>query len=65
MSRTQTVPEAGALEAGLRKQGWVRALVYWLGAAIAVLHLVMNFTTLFSTQWQSTLHFVGLGLLAR
>jgi len=64
MRRTQTVPEAGALEAGLRKQGWVRALVYWLGAAIAVLHLVMNFTTLFSTQWQSTLHFVGLGLLA-
>ena len=23
----------------------------------------MNFTTLFSTQWQATLHFVGLGIL--
>ena len=39
-------------------------MVYWFGAAVAVLHLVMNFTTLLSTQWQSTLHFVGLGVLA-
>ena len=56
--------DAAALETGLRKQAWVRRAVYWLGAAIAVLHLVMNFTTIFSTQWQSTLHFVGLGMLA-
>jgi TRAP transporter 4TM/12TM fusion protein len=56
--------EAVALESGLRQQAWVRGTVYWLGAAIAVLHLVMNFTTIFSTQWQSTLHFVGLGILA-
>ncbi len=63
MSDTSTRPETGALEAGLREQVWVRRLVYWLGAAIAVLHLVMNFTTFFSTQWQATLHFVGLGVL--
>jgi TRAP transporter 4TM/12TM fusion protein len=56
--------DAGTLHAGLREQAWVRAVVYWGGAGVALLHLVMNFTTLFSTQWQSTLHFVGLGLLA-
>lgn len=55
--------DSGALEAGLRQQPWVRRSVYWLGALIAALHLLMNFTTLFSTQWQSTLHFVGLGVL--
>jgi TRAP transporter 4TM/12TM fusion protein len=49
---------------GLREQPWLLRAVYWLGALIAVLHLVMNFTTLFSTQWQSTLHFAGLGILA-
>ncbi len=56
--------EAGKLNAGLRRQFWIDHLVYWLGAAVAVLHLLMNFTTIFSTQWQSTLHFVGLGTLA-
>ena len=38
-----------ALEAGLRKQPVIGSLVLWFGAAVAVLHLVMNFTTLFST----------------
>jgi len=51
------------LDAAERTQPWVRHAVYWIGAAVAVLHLVMNFTTLFSTQWQATLHFVGLGTL--
>ena len=60
---TATLPEGAALEAGLRKQPLVRQAVYWIGAALAVLHLVMNFTTWFSTQWQATLHFVGLGAL--
>ena len=63
MSTKETQPESGSLYAGLREQSWVTAAVYWLGAAIAVLHLVMNFTTLFSTQWQSMLHFVGLAAL--
>lgn len=61
---TQVPVERGALDAGLREQPWVLAVVYWVGAAVAVLHLVMNFTTLISTQWQATLHFVGLGVLA-
>lgn len=56
-------PDAQALEVGLRKQPAVRRAIYWIGAIVAVLHLVMNFTNLFSTQWQATLHFVGLGLL--
>ncbi len=64
MSNDSTTIETGTLEAGLREQAWVRQLVYWLGAAVALLHLVMNFTTIFSTQWQSTLHFLGLGMLA-
>ncbi|MCB1786932.1 MAG: TRAP transporter fused permease subunit [Gammaproteobacteria bacterium] len=64
MTQPAGQPDAGSLEAGLRTQPWVRTAVYWLGAAIAALHLVMNFTTLFSTQWQATLHFVGLGVLA-
>ncbi len=64
MSNDSTTIETGTLEAGLREQTWVRQLVYWLGAAVALLHLVMNFTTIFSTQWQSTLHFLGLGMLA-
>ena len=64
MTDSTPATETAALETGLRKQAWVRGVVYWLGAAIAVLHLVMNFTTIFSTQWQSTLHFVGLGVLA-
>ena len=50
-------------EAGLRQQPLIRKTVYWFGAALAVLHLVMNFTTLFSTQWQAVLHFTGLGVL--
>ena len=56
-------PASAALETGLRTQPGVRGAVYWIGAAVAVLHLVMNFTTWFSTQWQATLHFVGLGVL--
>ena len=60
----QQSTDRGALDAGLRRGSRVTATVYWLGAAVALLHLVMNFTTLFSTQWQATLHFVGLGLLA-
>ena len=51
------------LESGLRSQPTVRQAVYWVGADIALLHLVMNFTTVFSTQWQATLHFAGLGIL--
>ena len=50
-------------EAGLRQQPLVRLATYWTGAFVALLHLVMNFTTLFSTQWQATLHFVGLGVI--
>jgi len=57
-------PDRGALDAGLRTGPRIIAAVYWLGAALALLHLAMNFTTWFSTQWQATLHFVGLGLLA-
>ncbi len=57
------LPDAHALEVGLRKQPAVRHAIYWIGAIVAALHLVMNFTTLFSTQWQATLHFVSLGLL--
>lgn len=64
MSNESTHPESGSLHAGLREQVWVQRVVYWLGAAIAVLHLVMNFTILLSVQWQSALHFVGLGTLA-
>ncbi|MCG6967157.1 MAG: TRAP transporter fused permease subunit [Chromatiaceae bacterium] len=64
MDKNSTASDIGSLNAGLREQPWVQHLVYWLGAAIAVLHLVMNFTTIFSTQWQCTLHFVGLGTLA-
>ena len=41
----------------------MRQALYWVGAFVALLHLVMNFTTLFSTQWQATIHFVGLGLM--
>jgi len=52
------------LDAGLRQQPLVKAGVYWVGVIVAVLHLVINFTTLFSTQWQATTHFVGLGLMA-
>ncbi|MGB5668940.1 MAG: TRAP transporter fused permease subunit, partial [Sedimenticolaceae bacterium] len=59
-----TESDSGSLHSGLREQAWIRHAVYWFGAAIAVLHLVMNFTTLFSTQWQNTLHFVTLGILA-
>jgi len=65
-SATETASQAPAgkgLEAGQRSQPLVRHAVYWIGAAIAVLHLVMNFTTIFSTHWQATLHFVGLGTL--
>jgi TRAP transporter 4TM/12TM fusion protein len=57
------MPDSQALEVGLRKQAVVRHAIYWIGAIVAALHLVMNFTNLFSTQWQATLHFVGLGLL--
>ena len=57
------VPDGQALDAGLRQQPAIRGAVYWIGAAVALLHLVMNFTTWFSTQWQATLHFVGLGVL--
>ena len=64
MSETPTPGDSGTMTLGLRDQPWLLQVVYWLGALIAVLHLVMNFTTLFSTQWQSTLHFVGLGILA-
>ncbi len=55
--------EAQALELGLRQQPGVQRVMYWVGACLALLHLVMNFTTLFSTQWQATLHFVGLSIL--
>ncbi len=64
MSETPPLGDSGTMTLGLRDQPWLLQTVYWLGALIAVLHLVMNFTTLFSTQWQSTLHFVGLGILA-
>ncbi|MGB5741433.1 MAG: TRAP transporter fused permease subunit [Sedimenticolaceae bacterium] len=64
MNETSPLGDSGTMTLGLRDQPWLLQAVYWLGALIAVLHLVMNFTTLFSTQWQSTLHFVGLGLLA-
>ncbi len=64
MSETPPLGDSGTMTLGLRDQPWLLKAVYWLGALIAVLHLVMNFTTLFSTQWQSTLHFVGLGILA-
>ncbi|MGB5495575.1 MAG: TRAP transporter fused permease subunit [Sedimenticolaceae bacterium] len=64
MNETSPLSDSGTMTLGLRDQPWLLQAVYWLGALIAVLHLVMNFTTLFSTQWQSTLHFVGLGLLA-
>ena len=64
MADDGTQAQPPALDAGLREQVWLRSVVYWFGAGVAVLHLVMNFTTLFSTQWQSTLHFVGLGILA-
>jgi len=60
---TTPTPDAQALEVGLRKQAAIRHAIYWIGAIVAALHLVMNFTNLFSTQWQATLHFVGLGLL--
>ncbi|MFM1892063.1 MAG: hypothetical protein RLZ44_1140 [Pseudomonadota bacterium] len=60
---TASGTESTALETGLRQQPLVRGALYWIGAAVAVLHLVMNFTTWFSTQWQATLHFVGLGLM--
>ncbi len=52
-----------ALEVGLRRQGGVQQALYWVGALVAMLHLVMNFTTLFSTQWQATVHFIGLGAM--
>lgn len=55
--------EEVGLEVGLRSHSLVQRAVYWIGAAVALLHLVMNFTTIFSTQWQATLHFVGLGTL--
>ncbi len=60
---TPASPNPQTLEFGLRKQPAVRHAIYWIGAIVAALHLVMNFTNLFSTQWQATLHFVGLGLL--
>ncbi len=60
---TSPTPDTQTLEFGLRKQPAVRHAIYWIGASVAALHLVMNFTNLFSTQWQATLHFVGLGLL--
>ncbi len=50
-------------DAGLRRQPVVRVALYWVGVLVALLHLVMNFTMLFSTQWQATLHFAGLGLM--
>ncbi|MGB5834406.1 MAG: TRAP transporter fused permease subunit [Thiohalocapsa sp.] len=56
--------DRGALDAGLRRGPRIARAIYWLGAALALLHLAMNFTTWFSTQWQATLHFVGLGLMA-
>ncbi|MDX1823368.1 MAG: TRAP transporter fused permease subunit [Thiohalomonadales bacterium] len=62
-SPTTSTPDAQALEVGLRKQPIVQHIIYLFGAITAALHLVMNFTTLFSTQWQATLHFVTLGLL--
>ncbi len=54
-----------ALHAGLRQQPFVTHAVYWIGVAVALLHLVMNYTTWFSTQWQATLHYVGLGIDVR
>jgi len=64
MGNDSQVADSASLEHGLREQVWVQRAVYWLGAAVALLHLAINFTTLFSTQWQSTLHFAGLALLA-
>lgn len=51
------------LEKGLRQQPWVRHSVYWTGVVVALLHLAMNFTTWFSTQWMAALHFAGLGVM--
>jgi TRAP transporter 4TM/12TM fusion protein len=59
----QGEPDGRSQEEGLRRRPWLRRTVYWLGVCVALLHLVMNFTTLFSTQWQAALHFVGLGLM--
>jgi len=52
-----------SLAAGLRKQPFITHSVYWIGVVVALLHLVMNYTTWFSTQWQATIHYVGLGLM--
>ena len=62
--RNQGSSQARQLDAGLREQRLVKVGVFWAGVIVAILHLVMNFTTLFSTQWQATTHFVGLGLMA-
>lgn len=51
------------LEAGLRQQPLIRHTVYWTGVVVALLHLAMNYTTWFSTQWMATIHFVGLGIM--
>lgn len=59
-----TQADRGALDAGLRTRPGVAAAVYWLGAGLAVLHLAMGFTNWIPDQWQTVLHFSGLGLLA-
>ena len=60
--KSAAAPDAGqALHAGERDQPFITHTVYWIGVVVALLHLVMNYTTLFSTQWQATLHYVGLG----
>lgn len=65
VERTRVAGRDGgkALSIGLRRQPWVRHTVYWLGVAVALLHMAMNYSTWLSTQWQATLHFIGLGLM--
>ncbi len=64
MTETAHSASGQALEAGLRQQKLLRRVVYWLGVAVALLHLVMNYSTWFPTQWQAVLHYVGLGTMA-
>lgn len=65
-SRSEGAPApdpSQSLNAGLRQHVVIHQLVYWIGVGVALLHLVMNYTTWFSTQWQATLHYVGLGAM--
>lgn len=55
--------DESGFDADLRTRPWIRKTVYWLGAAVALLHLGMNFTTWLSTHWQAAVHFSTLGAL--